>query len=135
MRSISIVCLLLMTACATSLGSSTEERPSVVRDAERYAIASCLTRQSHPYLRDQGDAWASAIVQTMAGDPALLGPIVTAVDQELNQNSMAVARDDATGGDKNLPIMHCAEIGDAPEVRRAINTAVEALRDGTTTDM
>ncbi|WP_206199449.1 hypothetical protein [Parasulfuritortus cantonensis] len=103
-------------------------RPAVLRDVEGYAIASCLARQDRPYLMDQGDAWASVIVQRMKGDVNVLAGLAEQVQAESARGRMAVIRDEANPGkDKMLPVLYCSEIIDRPTVRAAIEKAVAAL--------
>jgi hypothetical protein len=49
-------------SCAATLNLD-GKRPPVLRDVEGYVIASCLAQQSEPYLKDQGDGWASVVIQ------------------------------------------------------------------------
>lgn len=118
-----------VVVCSCAIGEETVSapRPQVLRDVESYAIASCLVVQSQPYLRDQGDAWASVVVQRMKGDLDALTGVAEQVKQEVAKGEMAVMRDEAQPGDKALPLLYCGEIIDKPAVRAAIRKAVAAL--------
>jgi hypothetical protein len=101
----------------------------VQRDVEGYAIASCLTSQTEPYLKDQGDAWASVVVQRMHGDIDVLAGIAEQVQRENATGDMAVMRDEARPAQgKPLPVLHCGEVIDRPAVRAAIQKAIATLR-------
>ncbi len=126
-----ILMLLLVVAaggCAMREEPAGKARPEVLRDVEGYAIASCLANQAQPYLKDQGDAWASVVVQRMKGDLDALAGIAAQVKTENAKGGMAVVRDEAEPGkDKALPLLYCSEIIDKPAVRAAIQTAVASL--------
>jgi hypothetical protein len=75
MRIAMLLLALLAAGCTTKTDTVGSPRPAVVRDVEGYAIASCLVNQFEPYLKDQGDAWASVIVQRMKGDLEVFGDL------------------------------------------------------------
>jgi hypothetical protein len=128
MRTVLLLLGLVVAGCAGKVGTDGAPRPEVLRDIEGYAIASCLVNQPQPYLKDQGDAWASVIVQRMKGSPDVLAEIVEQVRLENKKGDMAVIRDETEPGkDKTLPVLYCSEIIDKPAVRTAIQQAVEAL--------
>ena len=103
-------------------------RTEVQRDVEGYAIASCLVNQPQPYLKDQGDAWASVIVQRMKGDISVFASLAEQVKRENAKGKMAVVRNEASPGkDKALPVLYCNEIIDRPGVRAAIEKSVAEL--------
>src|SRR6185436_9376363 len=83
----------MSTACAA-------DRSAVELDVEGYAIASCLAAQDQPYLKDQGDGWASAIIQRSKGAPDAFVAVGTAVKAELAKGDMAVIRSE-TGPEKS----------------------------------
>lgn len=123
------VALLLLGLCIAGCVDKTNTigspRPEALRDIEGYAIASCFTNQSQPYLKDQGDAWAAVIVQRMNGNLEALAAIAEEVKRENAKGNMAVIRNE--GGsekDKSLPVLYCGEIIDRPAVRAAIQKAV-----------
>lgn len=120
--------ILILTGCPTKTVTNDIHRSEALRDAEGYAIASCLVYQPDLYLKDQGDAWASVIIQRMKGSLDVLVGIVDQVKLEIKKGGMAVIRDDVTPGqDKILPILFCSEIIDKPGVRAAIQKAVVTL--------
>ena len=127
-----VVVLLLLglavVGCVAEVETIGAPRPEVLRDIEGYAIASCLTNQTQPYLKDQGDAWASVIVQRMKGSLDVLTSIAEQVKRENAKGEMAIIRDEAgPGKDKALPVLYCNEIIDRPSVRSAIQKAVATL--------
>lgn len=119
---------LLAAGCAPNENPDGPPRTLVQRDVEGYAIASCLTNQAEPYLKDQGDAWASVIVQRMKGDLEPLADLAEAVKRESQTGTMAVIRDASqpTSG-KPLPVLYCGEIIDMQAVRVAIQKAIREL--------
>jgi len=95
-------------------------------DAQSYAIASCLTMQNSLYLKDQGDAWASVIVQRMSGSLESLSKISEAVKTEASEGEMAVIRTEGPfNKDKELPILYCNEIIYKTNVQFIINSIIE----------
>ena len=128
MRIAMLLSALVVAGCTTKTDTIGSPRPAVVRDVEGYAIASCLINQSQPYLEDQGDAWASVIVQRMKGDLEVFAGVAEQVKLETAKGEMAVVRNEAEPGtDKALPVLYCSEIIDEPAVRAAIRKAVAAL--------
>jgi hypothetical protein len=127
-RVVLLVLLVTATGCATA-NRLAEPRSPVLRDAEGFAIASCLAHQNDPYLKDQGDGWASAIIQRGEGNLEALTAISKTVKAELAKGDMAVIRVESPSAavDKPLPVMYCSEIIDKPAVRNAIKKAVAAL--------
>lgn len=124
-----LVLTLLTAGCATTANGIGAPRPDVLRDVQGYAIASCLVKQDQPYLRDQGDAWASAIVQRGYGDIGILTDLARQVAAEVAQENMFIVRDETIpGASKALPLVYCSEIIDQPAVRAAIQRAAIALK-------
>lgn len=120
---------LVVAGCATGGDTVGGPRSEVLRDAEGYAIASCLTYQAPAYLKDQGDAWASVIVQRWKGSLDALLAIAEQVKRENARGDMAVIRDESgQGKDKALPVLYCSEMIDKPSVRAAIQKAVADAR-------
>ncbi len=118
---------LLVVGCTPKINVLGEPRPDIVRDVEAYAIASCLTKQSLPYLKDQGDAWASVIIQRMKGSLDALTGIAEQVARESAKGEMAFIRNEG-GADKPLPLLYCGEIIDKPAVRVEIRKAIAQLK-------
>ena len=128
MRITILLLALMITGCTSKTVTDGAPRSKVLRDIEGYAIASCFVFQSHPYLKDQGDAWASVIIQRMKGSPSVLAGVVEQVRVESANGDMAVIRDDVVPGkDKVLPLLYCSEMIDKPAVRAAIHKAIMAL--------
>lgn len=119
----------LVLLARISLGSSGAfARTTLQRDVEGYAIATCLSHQNEPYLRDQGDAWASVVVQRSHGDVELLHPVQEAVEAELKKGHVAaIYQENDPRHSKTVPVLYCAEIIDEAEVRSAIDTAIKKL--------
>ena len=99
----------LLIGCSNS--SSSYQAGMTDKDIESYAIASCLTLQKSTYLQDQGDAWASVIVQRMKGSIDILPKITEIVKEEISKGEMAVVRSEVINAkDKELPVLYCNEI-------------------------
>lgn len=117
----------LIGGCATQAPESAPRSQALI-DIEGYAVASCLTLQADPYLRDQGDGWAAVIVQRAQGDLDGLATIAEAVRHASSENPMAIIRAEGDAGkDKSLPILYCNELIDTPTVRQAIRQTVTAF--------
>jgi hypothetical protein len=102
-------------------------RQEALRDIESYAVGSCLAYQNHPYLKDQGDAWASAIIQRSQVNLDVFGRISSRIEAENKKGDMVVVRSETQpSGDLELPLLYCHQIIDQPAVRAEINKAVEA---------
>lgn len=128
-RAIGSFTIIALTACGAVFPVNADSHEAVWRDVEGYAIASCLTYQKQPYLKDQGDGWASVIVQRSKGDISVLTAVATAVKNEVNKGNMVVIRNETgPARDKVLPIQYCFEIPDAPSVHAAIARAVKKLK-------
>jgi hypothetical protein len=123
-----ILIALLSTQCVAA-SKSEDNREQALIDAEGYAIASCLTLQSETYLKDQGDGWASVIVQRAHGDIELFFRISEAVKLEAKKGKMAAIRDESNPGkDLLLPILYCNEIIYEPAIHSAILKAVKGIK-------
>lgn len=128
-RSALVLVALTLAGCLPGENPAGSARPALQRDIESYAIASCLTYQTDAYVSDQGDAWASAIVQRAQGDFDVLAEVAEQVKREIAAGAVTVIRDESNPGKaKMLPLMHCGELIDRPAVRAAINKALIALR-------
>ncbi|MDD4880188.1 MAG: hypothetical protein PHR30_04115 [Gallionellaceae bacterium] len=128
MRVVLFLLSLVVAGCTARINTIGASRPEVLRDVEGYAVASCLANQTQPYLKDQGDAWASVIVQRMKGRLDVLASISEQVKRESAKGEMAVIRDDVgPAKDKTLPVLYCGEIIDRPSVRAEIQKAVAEL--------
>jgi hypothetical protein len=123
------VCLLVAAAiCAATAVTRAHARTAVQRDVESYAIASCLVAQDQPYLKDQGDGWASAIIQRSKGSLDVFMSVAAAVKAELAKGHAAVIHSESEQTkDKLVPVMSCGEIIDSPSVHAAIDKAVKKL--------
>lgn len=129
MRTFIFVLALISGGCAMNSSLDTSQRSAALRDMESYAIASCLTLQPQQFLKDQGDAWASVIVQRMKGSPEVLAGIFEEVQAENLKGDMAISRDESgKGPDKALPLLYCYEIVGKPGVRTSIQKAAKNSR-------
>ena len=115
-----------IAGCSGGVGALDAPQSEALHDVTGYAIASCLAYQENAYLKDQGDAWASVIVQRSHGSIELLTDVAEVVKQETEKGGMTVMRDEE-GGDKALPLLYCHEIIDRPAVRDAIEKSVTSL--------
>lgn len=128
MKETIFIVFFLVTACAIEPDINRNLQPQLFRDVEGYAIASCLVSQSNSYLKDQGDAWASVIIQRMQGDPGILLDIVEQVTLEVENGNMAVIRSEVEPEqDKILPVLFCNEIIYQPKIKSKIFEAVKKL--------
>ena len=129
MRVILLLLGLIVAGCAVRTETIGAPRSEVLRDVEGYAIASCFLNQTDPYLKDQGDAWASVIVQRMKGNFDDLADIREEVKREIAKGGMAIIRNE-TGPEKDkvVPLLYCNEIIDRPRIRAAIQSAVAVLK-------
>jgi hypothetical protein len=114
-----------MTCAAVSAANAAG--PGVAqRDAEGYAIASCLIAMKEPYLKEQGDGWGSVIVQRSKLGLEALNAVAAVVKTEVSKGNMAVTRvETEPEKDLALPVMYCNEIIHTPAVRAAIKEAVK----------
>jgi hypothetical protein len=117
--------------CVLLLLSSTqvkaEARDQLRRDVEGYASATCLTLQEEDYLRQQGQGWASIIIQRGYGDIGHWLPLIESVRAQLKEEPVSMIIGDGPAA-KPVPIFHCAEIIDKPRVRAAIEAAITRFK-------
>jgi hypothetical protein len=102
------------------------ERGAAQRDVEDYAIAACFNSQADPFVKDQGDAMASAILQRGHGAIETLGAVADAVKREIAKSDIPVAHNEVTG-DKPMSLLYCTDIIDRASVRKAIAIAIARL--------
>lgn len=118
----------LLATVAVAVPLAAAVRPAAVRDVEGYAVATCLAAQRDPVLKQQGEGWASAIIERGRGGVEQLRPVQSAVTKALAQSGVAVMRQDGPWpSDLALPAMTCGEIIDRPAVRAAVDGAVARL--------
>lgn len=129
MRFVLMVMAAAMAGCTMHPASLSNVNHQVLKDIESYAIASCLCNQADPYLKQQGDAWASAIIQRTNITLETLTSISAQIDNYAGGGQTALVRSEAPGEkDKSLPLMFCYEIVEKSEIRAAIQGAVSASR-------
>lgn len=104
-------------------------RSQLQRDVEGYAVATCLVLQNDAVLKEQGDGWASIIVQRGYGRIEDWQPLIDAVTLTLtvSQVPMTVIKGEGISS-KQMPVFYCAEIIDQPEVRNTINATMEKMK-------
>jgi len=99
-------------------------RTALERDLDGFVMASCLAKAENPALKEQGDAWAGAVVQRSHGDFEIFKTLGKVVADELALTGFGVAhRDGPAALDLPLPALTCAEMRDRPAVRRALQAA------------
>lgn len=116
-------------ACFSTNAQADSTRSALQRDVQAYAIASCLSYQPQPYLHQQGEAWASVIIQRSKGNLDAFASIAKQVKLELGKAEMAWARNEL-GPDKDqaLPVLYCYEISDKPSLRAVLQKAMQTLK-------
>lgn len=102
-------------------------RSQLQRDIEGYAVATCLALQNDVVLKEQGDGWASIIVQRGYGRIEDWQPLIDAVTLTVSQVPMTVIKGEGISS-KQMPVFYCAEIIDQPEVRNTINATREKMK-------
>tara|TARA_R110002167_G_scaffold329681_2_gene536358 strand:+ start:166 stop:540 length:375 start_codon:yes stop_codon:yes gene_type:complete len=112
------ISVIILTGCSSM---NAYQNHMTKKDIEGYAIASCFTYQESPYLKDQGDAWASVIVQRMKGSIDILPEIAEIIKDEVNKGEMVVVQSESINAqDKTLPVLYCNEIIYKPHVQSAL---------------
>lgn len=125
MGSIGLSDTLALAALIASVTVGTEASGATRRDAEDYAIATCLTTQSSPYLRDQGFGLGAIVVGRTGGNVERWAGLVKAVKAELAGRPMLTIHGDGpVGVEKAMPVAQCLQLLRAPRVMRAIDTAL-----------
>ncbi len=125
MRFVLIVMTAAMAGCSMHSASLSNINQQVLRDIESYAIASCFCNQADRYLKQQGDAWASAIIQRTNITLETLASVSAQIDKYTGSGQTAVVRSEVPGEkDKSLPLLFCYEIIEKAEIRAAIQGAV-----------
>jgi hypothetical protein len=117
-----------LVGCGTTPPATASGRNPVQRDVEGYAVASCLAYQKQAYLKDQGDGWASVIIQRSKGELEAFTAVADAVKTEVAKGNMVVIPvETGPEHEKALPVAYCFEILNAPSVHAAVKHAVEKL--------
>ena len=127
-----LYCVLLsvfvLNACTMNANNFAIDKHQAVRDLQEYAIASCLFNQESPFLRDQGDSWASAIIQRSRGALEHFTAVADVVKAEVSKGNMVVVRaENEPGHEKPLPIAYCVALLDTVSVRDAVNKAAKKI--------
>ena len=126
--------LLLVSLAASSIyASDLDQTSNTLHYVNGYAVASCFAQLNDPFLKDQGDRWAGAIVQYSGRyDFDILLPVAQAVKKEVAKQEMIIVTDDNHPKlGKELPLFYCYDIVLKPAVRAAINTAYEKIKKKT----
>jgi hypothetical protein len=124
------VCFILaaLNACATTQNIPDSGHNAASRDVEEYAIASCLFYQQQPFLKDQGDGWASAIIQRSKGGLDAFTAVADAVKMEISKGNMVVIRaENEPGHEKALPIAYCFGLLTTASVELAVEKATKQI--------
>jgi hypothetical protein len=118
-----------LTACAaTPTVSVSGHEVAAKRDVEAYAIASCLYYQKQPFLKDQGDGWASAVIQRFKGDLDDLTAVAAVVKAEVSKGDMVVIPDETVPErEMALPVAYCFDILNTPSVHAAVEKSINKL--------
>ncbi|WP_288426833.1 hypothetical protein [uncultured Agrobacterium sp.] len=119
--------LAVALSCAIASAARSAPRSQLQRDVEGYVVATCLTLQESDVLKDQGDGWASIIVQRGFGNVEDWQPLIDAVTAAVKSKPVAVIKGDGVTS-KQMPIFYCAEIIDQPEVRAEIERTMEKMK-------
>lgn len=115
---------LVLVASTIACSAGAAPRSHLQRDVEGYAMAVCLIKQPNAFMKDQGDGWASNIVQRGHGEVEILFAMAKVVDAEVAKGDMAaIMVENPPQTLKALPLQYCAEIIDTPRVRGAIEVA------------
>lgn len=112
MRWMILAAVLLVVGCATSgINKNKIEVASIQKDAHSYAVASCYAFLPNPFLKSQGDAFASVILQRSQLHPNDLAGLISAVKQYMLNTNEAVTRVEREGAeDKSVPVLFCSEV-------------------------
>lgn len=119
---------LALPACFAEPTATMRGQEAVKRDVEAYAIASCLTYQQQPFLKDQGDGWASAIIQRFKGELDDLIAVAAVVKMEVSKGDMVIIPDETSPErEMALPIAYCVDILNALSVHAAVRKSINKL--------
>lgn len=129
MMRVAIGLAVLLTACGGQTPALSGDAPVALHDdLIGYATASCLILQDNPYLQDQGQRWAGAIMQGAHGGTEKWAPVAAAVKTEFVTSGVAQGQGEGPQAPTvPLPVMTCARIAAAPVVRKAIDLAARSL--------
>lgn len=117
-----------LTACAATPTASVSGHEAAKRDVEAYAIASCLNYQRQPFLKDQGDGWASAVIQRFKGELDDLAAVAAVVKAEVSKGNMIVIPDETVPErEMALPVAYCFDILNTPSVHAAVEKSINKL--------
>lgn len=117
-----------LTACAATPTASVSGHKAAKRDVEAYAIASCLNYQNQPYLKDQGDGWASAVIQRFKGELDDLTTVAAVVKAEVLKGDMVVIPDETVPEcEMALPVAYCFDILNTPSVHAEVEKSINKL--------
>lgn len=122
--------VMFVAVLAGCSGQPQPAKPAARDDLVQYATASCFAFQQNPYLKDQGERWAGAVVQNARGPVEKWTPVVNAVKAELARSG--VAQGQAEGPQAltvPLPVITCGRIATTSAVGIAIDRAAKALAE------
>lgn len=110
---LSIIALVFyITGCSLGYSKDTSTVDTkIIRDLQAYAMASCYTYLSDPYLSDQGDAAASVVIQRSNLHPNDLSALISAVkDYSIKNKQPTMRSENLTAAEKELPVLFCSEV-------------------------
>lgn len=124
-----IVFFALLAGCSgESRPVKAETKPTARDDLVQYATASCFAFQQNDYLKNQGERWASAILQNAHGPVEKWTPVADAVKNALARSGVAQGQGEGPQAPTvPLPVMTCGQIATTPAVSFSIDTAAKAL--------
>lgn len=123
-----VLMLAPVAACHDRSASAPLVSVQLQRDTIDYAMASCVASQPQPFLKDQGERWANAVIQRGHGAIEHWSRIADAVEIELKRSGIAQGQGDGSQAETvPLPVMTCGEITDRPRVQAAIAIARRTL--------
>ncbi|THV25499.1 hypothetical protein [Peteryoungia ipomoeae] len=121
----------LLVATAAGLGTTpswAEPRADVTRDVQGIAVATCLTRQSDPVLKEQGEGWLQMLSERAKAQPEDWKDLSDTIDAALAEAMVPVVMGDKPGEERPMPLILCAELTDDPIVARQVDLLIERLR-------
>lgn len=122
-----IMVVALLVGCS---GQPQPAKPAARDDLVQYATASCFAFQQNPYLKDQGERWAGAVVQNARGPVEKWTPVANAVKAELARSGVAQGQGEGPQAPTvPLPVMTCGRIATTSAVGSAIDGAAQALAE------
>ncbi|MFP8967374.1 hypothetical protein ACKC9G_12400 [Pokkaliibacter sp. CJK22405] len=128
MRHLITISLLFTLIFSKNLLASPINSITPLQDMTEYAMASCLYHQKSEYLQEEGNAWASIIINRMHGAIDVLTEINQAVLKASEQQKpFVVSSETSPTHDRVVYIPYCYEMASTPVVKSAIDQAAKAI--------